>query len=168
MQLIFETKRLIVRKLTLSDLLDLHEMQHNNHVMKFTTGKIKTFEENKIELVKLIKFYDLPANDFWVYAIDLKHSSEFVGTVAIVKDENDDNEIGFRFLEKYWNNKFGTEIVSGLVSYCKTNGYKKLVAYVVTENSASLKIIKNAGFKFVKDFINEDLKLPEQKFLLEL
>ncbi|MDP3313091.1 GNAT family N-acetyltransferase [Lutibacter sp.] len=168
MQLIFETERLIVRKLKLSDLKGLHEMQSNSNVMRYTTGNIKTLKENEMELLKLIKFYNLPMNNFWVYAIQLKPSTDFIGTVAIIKEENNDAEIGFRLLEKYWNKKFGTEIVNGLINYCKLNDYKTLIANSVFKNLASIKIFENAKFKCVENFISEDLKLPEQKFILEL
>ena len=165
---IFETKRLIVRKLKLNDFESFHEMQSNYNVMQYVRGKAMTFQENKDELPKLIGFYDKPDNDFWIYAIERKEDAVFAGTISFVKDENNDNEIGYRFLEKYWSNSYGTEVVNGMINYCKNTGFVKLIACVANENIASAKIIKKAGFEFVKDFVSDDLKIPEQKFELIL
>lgn len=168
MNIIFETERLIVRKLKLSDFEPFHEMQSNINVMQYVRAKAMTYKENKEELPKLIDLYDKIDNDFWIYAIERKADTVFVGTIAFVKDENRDDEIGYRFLEKYWNNRFGFEIVSGMINYCKKVGFTKLIACVVNENSASSKIIKKLGFVFVEDFVSDDLQLPEQKFELIL
>ena len=70
--------------------------------MQYVRGKAMTYEENRKELPTLIKKYEDPENDFWIYAVERKEDSNFVGTVALVKDDQDDDEIGYRFLEKYW------------------------------------------------------------------
>jgi len=136
--------------------------------MKFVRGKAMTYDENKEELPKLIELYDKIENDFWIYAISRKADDVFVGTVAMVKDKNRDDEIGYRFLEQYWGNGYGTEVFSGLIDYCKSMGLKKIIGCVATENVASLKILKNAGFQFVENFVSDDLNIPEQKYKLEL
>ncbi len=64
MDTIFETERLDVRKLKLSDFEPFHEMQHNINVMQYVRGSAMTYQENKDELTKLIEFYEKPDNDF--------------------------------------------------------------------------------------------------------
>jgi len=168
MVIIFETKRLRVRRLKILDFEPFHEMQSNLNVMQYVRASTMTFQENKDELPKLINLYDKPDNDFWIYAIERKLDAVFVGTIAFVKDENKEDEIGYRFLERYWGNGYGTEIVNGMVNYCKQKGFVKLIACVVNNNIVSTKIVKKAGFKFVEDFVSDDLKVPEQKFELIL
>lgn len=168
MPTVFTTKRLLVRKLKLEDFEPFHYMQSNINVMKYVRGKAMTYQENKEELPKLIRFYDIKDNDFWIYAVVRKKDDVFVGTVALVKDENNDDEIGYRFLEEYWGNGYGTEVFRGLTEYCRSLGLKKIIANVAVDNEASLKMIKNAGFNFVKDFISKDLQIPEKKFILNL
>ena len=90
------------------------------------------------ELKELINSYNNPKNDFWIFAIENKSNQLFIGTVALVKDENDD-EIGYRFLEKFWNLGFGSEVCKGIILYCKKIGMKKIIGYVVDENIASAK-----------------------------
>ena len=165
--MIFKTERLNVRKLALSDLNSFHEMQSNPNVMQFADGEVKTFEEDSQELLYLIKKYTLVNNDFWIYAIERKLDSKFIGTLALVKDVIDD-EIGYRFLEKYWNYGYGFEICEATVAYCKKIGIKKLVGYVVDDNVASVKILERLNFKVVKKFISDDIQLPETKYELKL
>ncbi|QVY66708.1 GNAT family N-acetyltransferase [Polaribacter sp. Q13] len=165
--MIFETERLIIRRLILEDLDAFHELESNANVLKYATGTPKTFIENKGELNSLILRYYQQKNDFWIYAIIRKIDNQFIGTVALVKDNLDD-EIGYRFLEKLWGYGFGTEVCVGLISYCKKIGIKKIVGYVVDKNKASAKILEKNGFTVVKKFISDDLKLPETKYKLYL
>lgn len=165
--MIFETQQLIVRKLKMDDLQAFHELESNPLVLQYAEGEPKNFQDNKISLNSLIEKYTQKDNDFWIYAIERKSDDEFVGTVALVKDGSDD-EIGYRFLQKYWGNGYGFEVVKGLVVYAKSIGLKKLIAYVVDRNVASTRIIKKLNFKIVKKFISEDIELPETKYKLEL
>ena len=165
--MIFETERLIVRKLIFDDITAFHEMQSNPKVMQFATGEVKTLEEHSIEIKDLIFKYDVPSNDFWIYAIIKKSDMQFVGTVALVKDKNDD-EIGYRFLEKYWGNGYATETCKGLIKYCKGLKISKLIACAVDKNIPSVKILEKLNFKPIKKFISDDIKLPETKYQLIL
>ena len=165
--MIFETENLLVRKLVASDLEAFHKMQSNPKVMQYATGIVKSLEAHKIELDGLISKYDVIDNDFWIYAVVQKKDSAFIGTVALVKDEGN-NEIGYRFLEDFWGNGFGTETCKGLINYCKESNFKKLTAYAVDANIASQKILEKLDFKFVKKQIAEDLQLQETKYELYL
>ncbi len=165
--MIFETERLIVRKLILDDLEAFHKLESNPLVLKYATGEVKNFDANEKELKELIFKYEIPKNDFWIYAIERKSNKSFIGTLALVKDGVDD-EIGYRFLEKYWGNGYATEICEGLISYCKEIGIPKLIGYVINKNRASEKILKRFNFKSVKHLISEDIQLPETKYELIL
>lgn len=165
--MIFETERLIVRKLNFEDLDSFHQMQSNPKVMQYAQGEVKSFDAHKSELKDLISKYTLPNNDFWIYAIELKKDANFIGTVALVKDGKED-EIGYRFLEKYWSRGYATEICGGLILYCKSTGFQKIIGYVVDKNIASSKILEHYNFKIVKPFISEDSQLPETKYQLYL
>ena len=159
--MIFETERLIVRKLVLSDVNSFHEMQSNPIVMRFADGEIKIFDEHLKEVSDLIQKYTLENNDFWIYAIERKLDSKFMGTLALVKDGIDD-EIGYRLLEKYWNHGYGFEICRATIEYSRQTGIKKLVGYVVDENIASVKILERLNFKVVKRMIRETIQLQKQ------
>jgi len=161
--MIFETERLQVRKLIFEDLKAFHKMQSNPKVMQFATGEVKTFEEHEIELKSLMKKYDKIDNDFWIYAIMRKKDEQFLETIALVKDANDD-EIGYRFLEEFWGLGYGLEVCQGLLRYCKSLKINSLIAYAIDENIASKKILEKLNFRKVKEFVSEDLGFPETKY----
>jgi len=165
--MIFETERLIVRKLILEDLDSFHAMQSNPKVMQYADGDVQSITAHSIELNELISNYTLEKNDFWIYAIERKSDSNFVGTIALVKDRKED-EIGCRFLERYWGCGYATEICGGFIQYCKSIGLQKIIGYVVDENSASVKILEQYNFKIVTQFMGKESQLPETKYELYL
>ena len=167
MESIYETERLLVRKLVMDDLEQLYEMQGNANVMRFVKPTVFSYEENKADLKRVIDLYTMANNDFFIYAIERKIDRIFIGSVALVKD-NDDDEIGYRFLEKYWGLGYGSEVVKGLISYSKNIGIEKLIAYVAVENVASRKIIEKLGFHFIEDTMCNELQIPEKKYRLQL
>ena len=93
---------------------------------------------------------------------------KFVGTCALIKDSNKEDEIGYRFLEKYWKLGYGLEICKGIINYCSLLGIPKLIAYVADENNASIKIVESCHFKFVKKVFESTLKITETKYELNL
>ncbi len=166
--MIFETKRLQIRKLKPSDIEAFHIMQSNSNVMRYTDSPIKNLQENNIDLERLISFYDKPNNNFWVYAVVRKKDTSFLGIIALIKDDDANDEIGYRFLEKYWNNGYAYESTIGLIEYAKRIGKTELVAMVIVKNRASEYILKKAGFTFVKEYICEDLNLLERLYKIKL
>jgi RimJ/RimL family protein N-acetyltransferase len=166
--MIFKTDRLVVRKLKISDFEAFYKLQSNPKVMRFVRVNISTNKETEEELKELIKKYILIDNNFWIYAIMRKSDQKFVGTCALIKDDNNDDEIGYRFLEEFWGLGYGLEVCKGLVSYCKSIFKKKLVAYVADENIASAKIVKKSGFIEVSKGMEPNLKVPETKFQIIL
>ncbi len=144
--MIFETERLLVRQLIESDLEGFHEMQSDPEVMKYVDGEPKSLSEHQKELQELIGLYAKRNNEFIIYAIERKLDYQFVGTVALVKDDHSNDEIGYRFSKKYWGQGFGFEIVQGLVRYCISISKEKLIAYVSPENKSSERILQKVGF----------------------
>jgi len=167
-QIIFETEILLVRRLKMSDIKPYHEMQSNPKVMQYVTGEVQTEKEHLIELNRLIGFYNKEGNDFWIYAIDRKLDNQFIGTVGFCKDKEGDDEIGYRFLEKYWGLGYGSDLCKASVVYCSSIGMPKLIGNVINLNVASAKILKKCNFDYVRDGIDSNTKLPEKKYQLLL
>ncbi|WP_417444835.1 GNAT family N-acetyltransferase [Joostella sp.] len=153
--MIFNTQRLSIRALTTEDLDLFHKMQNDQEVMKYVGGKVFTFEENKKDLENILKFYKDPKNVFWVWAITLSENNNFIGTVALVKNEKNEHEIGYRLLKKYWKKGYGKEVTNGLIKYAfEEKKIKEIVAYVDKNNVTSVRIL-DSTFNFIKEFYNE-------------
>ena len=155
--MIFETERLYVRNLVLEDFPPFHEMQNNPKVLEFVIGRGFTEEENRKQLNGCIEKYSKPGNDFWVWAVIRKLDNEFLGTCAVIGDEDEkSNEIGYRFLEKYWGNGYGSEICNGLIEHCLSiMNLKSIFATVDVRNIGSVKILDKSKIPFIKEYMNE-------------
>lgn len=162
---IFNTKRLRVRKLEMRDAQAFHEMESNPNVKRYTSGEIRNFEEDREQLKGLIDKYEEPANKFWIWAVVLEETNEFIGTVAIIVDEKNGGEIGYRFLEKFWGYAYGKEVSPALINY----GFEKMdlecmYAYVDVRNVASVKILEESTLEFVKEYWNEEEKCTDRYY----
>lgn len=166
--MIFETKRLIVRRLKTTDIEPFYELESNPKVLQYATGEVNTYPEAIKSLENVIDKYNLPNNDFWIYAVIRKSDNQFLGTVAIVKEENGDDELGYRFIERFWGNGYAFEASEGLINYCKSIGMPKLVGYAIDINVASVKILKRLNFKTIEKLTCKDTGLPETKYELIL
>ena len=168
MSSLVETERLLVRELKTTDLKFFDELQGNPKVMRFVSSKVGDYKENKQELERLITLYSKTENDFLILAIELKSIEELIGTVALVKTDDGEDEIGYRFIERFWGKGFGKEVVPELIEYCGKLGLTELMAYVSYENKPSLKIIEQNGFIYEKDCFAEDINQLERKYKLKL
>lgn len=161
--MIFETKRLRVRKLEFSDLDAFHKMQSDIEVMRYITGKAATYDESKVKLKSWIGSYTSKINE-WPFAVEIKENNKFAGICGIIQE----NEIGFRLSKEYWRVGYGTELLDGLIHYTRYLGFKKLIAEVIVANEGSYKILKRAGFLIIEKRKCKNTHLPEYLMELEL
>lgn len=153
--MVFTTQRLQIRRLTFEDIDPFHKMQNDQQVMRYVGGKVFSYQENKKDLENILKFYNTPKNDFWVWAIELSSTKDFIGTVALVKNEKGEHEIGYRLLKTYWKQGFGKEVTNGLIKYAFEELHlKEIVAYVDKNNITSVRIL-DSTFNFIKEIYNE-------------
>lgn len=161
---VFETTRLSVRPLQINDLPGFCELQTNPRVMEYTSQEAMTEADCEEDLKRVIGYYTKPGNDFWVWAIDRKSDGAFIGTCAIIKNVEHENDIGYRLIEKYWGMGYATEIAGELINYAfGTMGLYDLIGTADVRNTASLKVIEKY-MTFEKEFYNEDLRCTDRQY----
>ena len=71
----------------------------------------------------------------------------FVGVAGFSPLENEEIEVFYALLPKYWGKGFATEVLKGLTAYvfAKTD-YKTVVAPITQRNMASIKVAEKNGF----------------------
>ncbi|AXH99828.1 N-acetyltransferase [Sporosarcina sp. PTS2304] len=156
--LYFETERLVARQLEQKDFDEFNEMQGNSKVMKYTVGRAKTREENKSEFENIISGYFLSETNRIVMGISRKsdETSSLVGACAVEKLDLECVEVGYRFLEKYWGNGFGLEVLEGLLTYSLLElGAKEVIAEVYKENINSVRVLEKSYMDFIKEYTEE-------------
>ena len=156
MNAIFETERLVVRELKSSDFDSFHEMQADDEVMRYTTGSGLDRQENERQLKMCIDCYSKVGNQLWVWAFERKLDHEFIGTCAVVPNE-DRPEIGYRMLRQWFGNGYGSEICDALVHYgIHDLGLREIIAFADVRNLASIKILDRSELSFIEQDMNDE------------
>ncbi len=165
--MLFETLRLYARRLNTQDLAAFHDLQGNPTVMQYTTGRPLSRKENQADLQKVIQAYQKEEEEFWVWACILKRDLDMIGTVALVRNDEGEMEIGYRIRQKYWSRGYGTEMTEGLIQHAfEKAGMPVLHAYVVRENQASIRVLEKVGFQFMKEYWNEEFSCWDRIYRL--
>ena len=163
MNLKFETKRLILRPLVLTDAEGMFTMDKNPSVHKYLWQKpVQEIDE----VIKVINYVNeqYERNNIGRFATILKETGEFIGWTGIkfVDDhtENDNTnffDYGYRLDERFWNKGYATEATKFWVDY-GLNEMKvdNLNAYTHFENGASNQVLKKVGFNFMEEYTAED------------
>ena len=139
--MIFETERLIIRRLKVTDLDAFYDMQSNQNVMRHIKPTMNRLESQQ-ELQRFIGYYADPAIYYNIWAVILKESKDLIGICGVYKNERSEYEIAYRLREFFWKKGFGSEIAKGLIKHCfsKTE-IQELTAYVRAKNNGSIRIL---------------------------
>lgn len=162
--MIFETERLYVRRLQETDKDSYFDLTSNPNVRNALPRKIFTKEESDAELAHYILLEKTSNKKVW--AICLKGNSEFIGGCGIIKNEFEQDEIGYQLREKYWGKGYGTEIAEGLIKY----GFTVLNSPIITadvdvKNTKSVKILSKF-LKLKKEFFNKKDNCMDRRYSL--
>jgi len=163
--MIFETDRLSIRELHIGDSDAFFDMMGNPNVMNPIPRPAMTRLKSDDFLNKLIssKTFNL---DKQVRAIVDKKSNNFIGLCAFLKNDKNDDEIGYRLREQFWRQGYGTEITKGLIQYgFEVMETPKIMADVYVENVGSVKILEKF-FRPVREFFNEEDNCTDRRYEL--
>lgn len=160
---IFETERLLIRTLKGEDADAYFDLMGNPNVMNPIPRPAMTRKESDQHLKNFLEM-DITTSETKVWAVELKAKNNFIGLCALLKNTENEDEIGYRLREKYWKNGFGTELTAGLIKY----GFEqlkmdKITADVDTRNLNSVKILE----KFMtakKEFFNDSDNCIDRRY----
>lgn len=151
---IFETNRLIIRLISEADSNNYFDMMGNSNVMDLVPRKIMTREESDKHLNNFIDKYDTQLSQN-VWAIEEKENNEFIGLCGLLKNSENEDELGYRLREKFWNKGYGTEVTKSLISFGFNDlQMEKIIADVDLKNLNSIKIL-DKFMSIKKEFFNE-------------
>lgn len=146
-----ETIRLILRKIKLDDSLDMY----NNWATNPNVTKHMTWSPHEnIEITRMVinswveQYQNL---DFYQWAIELKETSEVIGSITIVKvfEHIKECEIGYCIGEKWWNQGIMSEALKKVIEFLFTKvEANRISACHDVDNPASGKVMMKAGMKF--------------------
>ena len=161
---IFETERLYTRNLNKVDNETFYDLKSNPKVMNPLPRKVLNRLDSNKELERLIELEKSTSKTIW--AICVKHNNELIGCCGFMKNNENNDEIGYQLRERFWGKGYGTEIAKGLIEY----GFNVLNSSLITAdvnsiNKGSIKIL-NKFMKFEKEFYNENDNCIDQRFTI--
>jgi [ribosomal protein S5]-alanine N-acetyltransferase len=151
--IVCETQRLILRKITQQDSDALFEILGDPEVMSFSVHGPETREGIQKFLDATIRRYERDGVAQW--AVIEKASDKFVGECGIsvqMIDEKREFEIGYRFSRLYWGKGFATEAAIA----CRDYGFmnimlKRLISIIEADNRRSIRVAEKIGMKLEKE-----------------
>lgn len=160
---IFETQRLIIRKLHTSDADAYYDMMGNAQVMRLIPREPMSRAASDQHLNKCIDL-ELNASDTKVWAIDTKKGEVFIGLCAFLKNAENQDEIGYRLREKFWKQGYGTEVTKGVLQFgFEELNKQKITADVAIDNKFSVRILEKF-MTLTKTFYNLSDDCMDQRY----
>lgn len=149
---ILETKRCVVREITLADIDRLYEVYSDPLVKKY----IEDLYEDKEEEIRFTKDYIENQYKFYEYGlwvVLLKDTNELIGRAGIFgREDQEELEIGFVFKRAYWGVGISDEVLTAIIDYAKEElSVNVLVAHAEKGNEHSRRFLTRLGFKYIGD-----------------
>lgn len=164
--LLFETPRLHIGHLEEEHLEAFIALHVDPEVAKYTDYRERSVEQIVEDFWRVTSHYGQTEPFFYIWAICHKKSGEFLGTCALIKNDKQDTEIGFRLLKAHWGKGYTSELAPALFTYSfEEYAPEKIVAYAFKDNVASCKIL-DREMTFVKEFYNEEDKMWDRVYVL--
>lgn len=144
---IFETDRLLVRRINPVDIKALLEIYNNAENMRYiSSGKSQWTH------AELTEKYGQNNKDnqrgIGIFALVLKSKQTVIGEAGLFNSFNNPKklELGYIIDSTYWNKGLGQEICKGLINYAFfTLRINTLIARMYTENNASINLAEKCG-----------------------
>ncbi len=152
--------KVVIRKMEETDIPALAEISRNDNVYKYMPPFL--YQKTDSALGGAIK--NLGGRDFeskkWVIAgvYPVSDNTRLIGLAEMFDYDEAESRItlNYMFNEEYWNQGYGTSTVELMKMYLiEEVGIKKLIAYVVTENTYAAKVLTNNEFVKAEQSVQE-------------
>lgn len=158
-KLYIETERLLIRPFKMEDVEPSYVMDSDPEVSRYT-GERGVVSKKEIErrIVENV-FGDYEKYGFGRLAVELKSENKFIGFTGLkYLEDMDEVDLGYRFMKKYWGKGIATESAKACLNLAfETLGLGKLIAMVLPENIASIRVLEKLNFEYGKDIFEDDL-----------
>ncbi|WP_316824645.1 GNAT family N-acetyltransferase [Pedobacter miscanthi] len=154
---VLETDRLILRRLTLTDALEIYQLRSDANVAVLT-GKAPFvhIDEAIAYINKIDNFVSKDESIFW--AVSYKGAPNMIGAVCMWDFDIPSGtvEIGYELLPQFQHKGIMIEAVTRALGYAfEVMGVETVVAFTVSGNPPSVKLLEKAGFILSTDRYQE-------------
>ena len=152
--MMFETARLVVRKLRIEDAPQLYENHMDEEVRKWFPNECYADPDEAQDAIRFFADCVDKGHLPFVLGVELKGTGELIGDTGIseVEGKPEETEIGYCIGQKYRGKGYAAELVgavSGFVGF--RFGIGTIWGRVVHGNQASAKVLEKNGYRFVKE-----------------
>lgn len=165
MKVLLETERLYFREFTIDDAEMLFEMHQDPEITRYV-GDVVPWDS--IELTrKILREFILPQyeNKIGRWAVYVKENNVFIGWCGLKKVE-DEYDLGYRFIQKYWGRGYATEAAEAVLTYGVNLGLENIMGRAAVANVASVNVLKKIGMTFEKYYVDEDAMGESVKYVV--
>lgn len=169
-----ESDRLLYDKFTENDFEDFFSWYGDNKVMKKVTGKALSKIQALARFEMALAMNDERAHA-GLYSVKLKAKNKFMGIVKFSYLSENEVEVGYGSLPKYWGKGYAKEMLKCLMDHAKSySEIKTLVGIVNANNKVSMKILEKHNFRLIIEDIDKmkkerrfeyDMSLGASKYL---
>jgi len=124
----------------------MFKLNSDPEVIKYADTPARDMEEAR-ERLEQGPLSDYEKYGYGRFAVELKETGKVIGFCGIkYLPEIDLPEVGFRYLKEYWGRGIGTEAAKTCVEFAREDlNIKKLIALIIPENIASIKVAEKLG-----------------------
>ncbi len=143
---ILETKRLLLREITVADVPRLYELYQSPEITQYMEN-LFTDPQEEIEYTRA---YIKNVYEFWGYGIWLvikKSTGEIIGRAGVESKEGEEGlELGFMLGKDYQHQGYACEICQAILQYAKEElSEDNIRAWVHKDNKASINLCEKLG-----------------------
>ncbi|KWW22602.1 MULTISPECIES: GNAT family protein [Peribacillus] len=147
---VIESKRLIMRKVTMKDAEDMFAYASNREVSRFVTWDAHGSLSATKDYIQLI-LQNYEDSHIAPWGIQYKESGKLIGTIDYVSWQVNHHhaEIGYVLAPEYWGKGLMTEAVEKIVAFGFENmNLVRIQARCFVENTGSERVMQKAGMSF--------------------
>ena len=160
MKLYLVGKKIIIRKLKLSDANGIYYNVKDKTIVKWTLNIPHPYPKNGARKFIRHEIYKIKKKKGYAFGITLRNADRVIGVISLFKiDQSNKNaELGYWLGKKYWGQGIMTEAIKLILIF----GFKhlklhRIYANLFEENLPSKRILEKVGFKL-------EAKLREERF----
>lgn len=152
MEINLQTNRLLIKPISLSDLVEIHELHSLPETDKFNTLGIP---ENRGQTEKIIKdWIDKNINGQnknFTFKVELFESKTFIGLISLNlgKPQFKMAEVWYKFHPDFWNKGYATESLTEILKFGFNNlNLHRIEAGCAVDNIGSIRTLEKVGMTF--------------------
>lgn len=151
--MLFETKRLIIRRFTMKDAPAVLEFSGNKRVVEPTGDNVISSIDEAENIIQNIWLKEYDKYGYARMAVIHKKESKLIGFAGLkYETEWRATDIGYRFLPEYWGKGIATEAALPFLFYgFKVLGLPKIVGAAFPSNKASCRVLEKIGLVYKKE-----------------